>query len=129
MSDIDIVGRVYEACSAQDLEGLFELADGDCVITQDPSLPWGGRHVGHEGIAAFASALVGTIDSAVTTETLLEADGQVIQSVRTWGAVRADGATFDLPEVHTWTVRNGEVVAAHFSIVTSAMLRALGRVS
>ena len=37
----------------------------------------------------------------------------------------ANGATFELSEVHTWTVRNSKVVAAHFAIDTPAMLQAL----
>jgi ketosteroid isomerase-like protein len=73
MSRVEIVRRVYEAGAAQDLEGLLDLADAACVITQDPSLPWGGRHVGHQGLTAFLSALFGTIDSEASTETLFEA--------------------------------------------------------
>jgi ketosteroid isomerase-like protein len=41
--------------------------------------------------------------------------------------VRANGATFDIPEVHRWTIRDGKAVAAHFAIDTAAMLEALGR--
>jgi len=87
--------------------------------------PWGGRHVGHQGLTAFLSALFGTIDSEVSTEARFEADGHVIQCGRTRGAVGANEATFELPEVHTWTVRNSKVVAAHFALDTPAMLQAL----
>jgi ketosteroid isomerase-like protein len=41
--------------------------------------------------------------------------------------VRANGAAFDIPEVHRWTIRDGKAVAAHFAIDTAAMLDALGR--
>jgi hypothetical protein len=67
MSQVEIVRRVYEAGAAQDLEAVLDLADAACVITQDPSPPWGGRHVGHQGLTAFLSALFGTIDSEVST--------------------------------------------------------------
>lgn len=126
MSDVEVVRRVYEAFASQDLASLFELVDAGCVITQDPRLPWGGRHVGHEGLGAFAAALVGAIDSAVTIESLFEADGQVIEVGRTRGTVRANGVAFDVAEVHTWTIKEGKAVAAHFAIDTLAMLRALG---
>ena len=125
MSQVEIVRRVYEAGAAQDLERLLDLADTACVITQDPSLPWGGRHVGHQGLTAFLSARFGTTDAEVSTEALFEADGHVIQCGRTRGAVRTNGTTFELPDVHTWTVRNNKVVAAHFATDTPAMLRAL----
>ena len=83
MSDVEVVTQIYEAFVTQDVERLFALVDTECVITQDPSLPWGGRHVGHDGLAQFAAALTGAIDSKVTTESLFEADGQVIQCGRT----------------------------------------------
>jgi ketosteroid isomerase-like protein len=104
---------------------LLSLIDPDCVVTQDASLPWGGRHVGHEGVTTFAFALIGATDSAVTVESLFEADGQVIQCGRTKGVVRANGKAYDIPEVHVWTLKDGKVVAAHFAIDTPAMLAAL----
>jgi uncharacterized protein len=125
MSRVEIVRRVYEAGAAQDLEELLDLADTACVITQDPSPAWGGRHVGHQGLTAFLSALFGTIDSEASTETLFEADGQVIQCGRTGVRCGRTGRPFELPEVHTSTVRNSKVVAAHFAIDTPAMLQAL----
>ena len=54
MSDVEVVTQIYEAFVSQDVEHLFMLVDPECVITQDPSLPWGGRHVGHDGLAQFA---------------------------------------------------------------------------
>jgi len=124
--NIEIVQQIYEAFAQQDLEALLALVDPDCVVTQDESLPWGGRHVGHDGVTTFAFALIGATDSAVTVEALFEADGQVIQCGRTRGTVRANGNAFDIPEVHVWTLKDGKVVAAHFAIDTPAMLAALG---
>jgi ketosteroid isomerase-like protein len=125
-TNIDVITGVYEAFAHQDLDSLLTLVDPACVVTQDESLPWGGRHVGHDGVATFAVALVGAIDSVVTIEALFEADGQVIQCGRTKGTVRANGNAFDIPEVHVWTLKDGKVMAAHFAIDTPAMLAALG---
>jgi uncharacterized protein len=125
IADIEIIKQVYQAFDHQNLDALFTLVDPDCVLTQDASLPWGGRHVGHDGLTAFGLALVGAIDSAATVESLFEADGQVIQCGRTKGTVRANGNAFDIPEVHVWTLKDGVVVAAHFAIDTPAMLAAL----
>src|ERR1700728_477702 len=120
--NIEIIRQIYAAFAHQDLEGLLALVDPDCVVTQDASLPWGGRHVGHDGVTTFAFALIGATDSAVTVESLFEADGQVIQCGRTKGVVRASGKAFDVPEVHVWTLKDGKVAAAHFAIDTPAML-------
>ena len=125
MSDMEVVQEIYEAMATRDFDRLFALVDAHVVITQDERLPWGGRYSGHDGLASFALALTGTIDSAVTIEAMFEADGEVIQCGRTRGTVRATGASFDIPEVHRWTVRDGSAVAAHFAIDTTAMLAAL----
>jgi ketosteroid isomerase-like protein len=123
--EIDVVRRVYEAMAAKDVDQLVVLLDAECVITQDQALPWGGRHVGHDGFLSFALSLTGTIDSGVTTEALFSAGEEVFQFGRTRGAVRSNGMRFDVPEVHRWSVRDGKVVAAHFAIDTPAMLAAL----
>jgi ketosteroid isomerase-like protein len=126
MSDVATVERVYRAMADRDIGSLFELLSSDCVITQDDRLPWGGRFVGHDGFAEFATALTGAIDSTVTTEAIFEAGGNVYQFGRTRGIARATGASFDIPEVHRWTVRDRSVAEAHFAIDTAAMLGALG---
>src|ERR1700736_4071610 len=122
MTNVEIIRQVYEAFATQDLDALLALSSPACVITQDASLPWGGRHLGHEGVTNFALTLVGAIDSTVTIEALFEADGHVIQYGRTRGTVRSNGKAFDVPEVHAWRVEDGKVVEAHFALDTPAML-------
>lgn len=126
MSDLEVVQAIYAAMGAKDFDALFPLLHPDIVVTQDPRLPWGGRHVGHDGFATFGLTLSGTIDSAVTIEAIFVADGEVIQFGRTRGTVRANDAAFDIPEVHRWTIEGGKAVSAHFAIDTAAMLEALG---
>jgi ketosteroid isomerase-like protein len=104
---------------------LAELISPEVVITQDERLPWGGRFEGHDGFIEFAGKLTGTIQSAVTTDELYQADGDVIQVGHTRGTVVATGTAFDIAEVHRWTIRDGLAVRAHFSIDTPGMLRAL----
>jgi uncharacterized protein len=125
MTDIETVRAIYRAMAGRDLDTLFGLVDESCVVTQDPLLPWGGRHVGHDGLANFALTLTATIDSAVAIDAVFAADDEVIEFGRTRGTVRANGAEFDIPEVHRWTIRDGKAVAAHFAIDTAAMLDAL----
>jgi len=124
--DVGVIEAVYAAMVAQDFARLFELVGEDCVITQDARLPWGGRHTGHDGLATFGLRLRESIQSNVTTEAIFAADGDVIQFGRTVGTTVRCGSSFDIAEVHRWTVHDGRVVAAHFSIDTPAMLAALG---
>lgn len=123
--DVAVVLAIYDAMGASDVDRLFELLDPDIVLTQDDWLPWGGRHVGHDGVARFGAALRSTIESAVTIDAVFAADDEIIQCGRTRGEVRATGAPFDVAEVHRWMIRDGRAVRAHFAIDTTAMLAAL----
>jgi adenylyl-sulfate kinase len=125
MSEVEVVRSIYDAMAAGDVGRLLELIDESVVIIQDPALPWGGRHEGHDGFAEFALTLTGTIESEVTHGALFMADGEVFQYGRTAGRVRSNGATFDIPEVHRWVVRDGKAVEARFAIDTGAMLAVL----
>ncbi len=125
MSDLDTVRHLYELLSAQDFEGLLGLAAEDCVLSQDESLPWGGRYVGHDGAAAFIAALYGHIQSELTIEALFVDDGRIVQIGRSRGTVLANGATFDIPEMHLWTVENGKISSGHFAFDSTVMLQAL----
>jgi ketosteroid isomerase-like protein len=126
MSDVEVVDALYTAMAARDFDRLFALVDPEIVITQDERLPWGGRFEGHDGLAAFAMALTGAIDSQVEIGALYATDTEVIQYGRTRGTVRANDARFDVAEVHRWEIRDGRAVVAHFAIDTEAMLAALG---
>jgi ketosteroid isomerase-like protein len=122
---IEVVRAIYSAMAERDIERLLDLIDEGCTVDQDPSLPWGGHHVGHDGFGTFALTLAATIDSAVTIEAIFAADGDVIQYGRTKGTVKSTGVAFDIPEVHRWTVRDGKAIAARMAIDTPAMLEAL----
>ncbi len=127
MDEIEVVQEIYAAMGAADIARLAELIDESVVITQDERLPWGGRFEGHPGFLDFAGKLTGTIASAVTTEAIFSADGDVIQMGHTKGTVVATSVEFDIAEVHRWTIVNGKAVRAHFSIDTPAMLEVLSR--
>ncbi|OWY63107.1 hypothetical protein B7486_54870 [cyanobacterium TDX16] len=126
MSDVEVVAAIYEAMAAKDLERLIELISPRIVVDQDPALPWGGHFEGHEGFGEFAMLLTGTIDSAVAIDAIFQAGDEVFQMGHTKGTVLANGATFDVPEVHRWRIEEGKAVKADFAIDTALMLEALG---
>lgn len=129
MSNIEIIKELYAAFAAGSVDRILELCDPDCVVIQDDALPWGGRYEGLDGVATFGLALGGTVDSVVTSDGLFEAGDRVIQFGRSRGTVLANGAVFDMPEVHVWTLRNGMVTTAEFYTDSHAMLDALNKVS
>ena len=126
---IAVVTGIYAAIAASDIASLLPLIDEQCVITQDPALPWGGRHVGHEGFGHFAIALRSAVDSQVEVDAVFAADDDVFVCGRSRGSVVATGARFAIAIVHRWTVCNGRATAVHYAIDTPAMLDALAPVA
>ena len=124
--DTAVVQQVYAAFEAGDLTRIGALFAADGVITQSPGVPWGGVHRGHAGLAHFLTALTGHIESRPVSDQLIaDGDGHVVQVGRTRGTVRATGAPFDVPEVHVWTVRAGQVQRFEVYLDTAAMRHAL----
>lgn len=126
-TSIELIERIYEASATGDLDALVGMAAADLVIQQDPALPWGGRYEGPNGVVEFFQRLAGTVDTGVTTEALFAAGDQVIQYGRSRGTVRSNGATYDIPECHVWTVAGAKVTDVRFFIDTASMLEALAR--
>jgi ketosteroid isomerase-like protein len=126
-SNIALVERLYRAFAEGDLATMVAAGSADIVLEQDPSLPWGGRYEGPEGIAAFFRNLIETADTGITTDALFEAGDTVIQYGRSSGTVRANGETYDVPECHVWTLDGETVTRVQFFIDTPAMLAAIGR--
>lgn len=126
-TSIEVVERIYEASANGDLDALVAMAAPDLVIQQDPALPWGGRYEGPSGVVEFFNRLAGAVETGVTTEALFAAGDQVIQYGRSRGTVRSNGAVYDIPECHVWTVAGDKVTGVHFFIDTPSMLEVLAR--
>jgi ketosteroid isomerase-like protein len=123
--NLAIVRRWYDALAARDADTVRDLFAEDGEVWQTPELPWGGSYQGHDGLLTFFLTLVGTITSAVTEEGLFAAGDHVVQRGRTAGTVNANGAEFDVPEVHVFELRDGKVVKFTAYIDTPLMLAAL----
>jgi ketosteroid isomerase-like protein len=127
--NIAVIRRIYEAFATRDTNVIQDLLAPDVKISQSEELPWGGEYEGQDGAFTFFLKLLENIESQVTTESLYAAGDHVVQTGRTRGKVLANGATFDVSEVHIWELRDGKVVRYQVYIDTPAMLEALGRSS
>jgi uncharacterized protein len=125
--NVAAIRRLYDALASRDASVIQEVFAPDVTIRQSPELPWGGEYEGHDGVFTFFLTLVEHIESQVTTDSLFAAGNHVVQTGRTRGTVRANGASFDVPEVHVWELRDGRVVRYEAYIDTPAMLDALER--
>jgi ketosteroid isomerase-like protein len=96
---------MYDAFSRGHVEAILGLAAPDVVVYQSPSVPWGGRRSGAEGLQQFLGSLTSTIRSAVET-----------------------GELYDDGDGHVWTVTDGLVQRFESYIDVAAMRRALDAV-
>jgi ketosteroid isomerase-like protein len=124
-SDLDVIKRVYAAFETYDFGVIEEVFDPEVEIWQSELLPWGGRFTGHQGAVAFFSGLLSHVKTAVTVDQLIDAGDHVIEVGRTAGTAIATGASFDVPEIHVWRLREGKVISMHAYIETPAVLVAL----
>jgi len=58
-----------------------------------------------EGLFSFLLKLIDHVESHVVTENLFAAGDHVVLTGRTQGRVVGSDATFDMPIVHLWTLR------------------------
>jgi uncharacterized protein len=122
-----LVRGIYEAYSRGDAGTAVELLQADVEIRQTELLPWGGHYRGHQGAYQFLERLQAHIESKVELERLVPAGDCVVAIGHTRGTVRANGAAFDVPIAHVWTIRDGRIGAVDYHVDTPALLAALAR--
>jgi ketosteroid isomerase-like protein len=124
---VTVIEQLYEAFRTRDMPKIMGLVRGDVRIAQTDLLPWGGRYDGLMGLQTFFAKLTQAITSEVTIERLIDAGDCVVAIGRTHGTVNANGAAFDVPFAHVWTLNEGRVAAFDAYIDTPAMLEALDK--
>jgi len=126
-ANVDVVLSCYEAFRRRDVPAIMQLLDPDVRVTQTDLLPWGGEYRGYCGVAKFLEKLTACVHTVVEVEEVFPASDRVVMKGRSSGRVRANGAEFDLPVAHIWTLRKGKIAVFEAYIDTPAMLAALHR--
>jgi uncharacterized protein len=124
--DIEKVEELYDAYRKRDWNAILSVLAKDVEITHSPELPWGGNYRGHTGARQFLAAVTVHLDSRIVIERLIDAGDQVVAIGRAVGKVRATRLEFDVPMVHIWTFRDGQVTAMRSYMDNATMLPALG---
>lgn len=122
---VAVVRAIYDAFDRGDLAAILAQVAPDAVVQQTPELPWGGRHVGHDGLRRFLGALTSSIDARFVPDTIFAAGAQVVSVGRSRGSVRANGRAFAVAAVHVWTIVDGRATRFEAYIDTPAMRAAL----
>ena len=124
--DVERIEELYRAQERRDLKSVLLLLAPEIEIVQSEELPWGGHYHGHDGVRKFLAALNEHVDSRVVVERLIDAGDRVVAVGRTVGKARNTQLEFDIPVVHVWTFREGQIVQFEPYIENDTMLAALG---
>jgi uncharacterized protein len=109
-SNVELVERVYQAFRRRDFPEIFSCCAPEVEVIQSTELPWGGEYRGHEEVTRYFGTLTRHISSSVVLDRFIDAGDQVVAIGRTRGTVLATGRRFDVPVVHVWHVREGQIM-------------------
>ena len=123
-----VVQRGYDAFGRGDIAGLLNLLDEDIqwVAPGPPELPTSGRRRGRQQVAEFFQG-VDTLFEIQRFEPhtfVAEGDRVVVLGTET-ARVKATGKILDTEWAHTFTIRDGKVVAFQEYIDTAALVAEL----
>jgi ketosteroid isomerase-like protein len=105
----DIVAELARRFQAGDSAGAFGLFHPGIRIEQPASLPHGGWHRGHEGVAAMGAAFGRVWSRSIDSPRILGCGESVVQvTTQTWTA-RATGRSATVDVVELFSFRDGLV--------------------
>jgi uncharacterized protein len=127
------VRKLFEAVARRDTRGYFAAYHPDILITEAPSLPYGGIYKGLDGLLRHAERFRATWDRyqpegrrELEPEFLAAGDRAIVL----WRlrALGANGDSVDLPAVSIYRLQDGKIIELcmyHFDTV--ALVRFLDR--
>lgn len=124
--DVDRVEELYEAWRRHDLKAITQLLTEDVEVVQSAELPWGGRHTGRAGMEQFLRTWREHLEARLVLERLVDAGEQVVAVGHLTGKARQTQLEFEVPLVHIWTFRHGQIVRLEAYLDNATLLAALG---
>lgn len=123
-----VVQRGYEAFGRGDIPGLLSLLDTEVewVTPGPPDLPTAGTRRGHQQVGEFFQALDGAFQIERFEPHTFVAEGERVVVLGSETAkVKATGKVLEVEWAHTFTVRDGKVVAFQEYFDTGAVVAEL----
>ena len=127
-AQVQIFRRIYTAVQRGDSEQLQQNLAHDIEWVLPESVPWGGTHHGHLGVAAMREIYEDHVDGswADPDEMIEAAEDTVIVLGRIQGRVRSSKEPFEVPFAHVWRLRDGVPSSFHGYYDAAPIVAALG---
>ena len=109
---VEVVSGVYQAFGRGDVPAVLGAMADDIEWHEADGMPYGGVYHGPEAVAqnVFGPLIEDIPDFALAPEQFIPSGDTVAVVTRYTGIGKATGKELDLPVVHVWEVRNGEIV-------------------
>ena len=124
--DVDRIEELYAAWQKHDCKAIALLLAEDVEVVQSAELPWGGRHLGRAGMEHFLRAWREHLDARLALERVVDAGEQVVVVGHLPGKARHTQLEFEVPLVHVWSFRHGQIVRLEAYLDNATLLAALG---
>jgi ketosteroid isomerase-like protein len=112
--DVKVIQDIYGDFGRGDIGSMLGKLSDDVEFISPGTLPWAGRHHGHEAVAAFFQRLGGALDITRFEPREFLNDGDKVAVIGFEAATsRSTGRSFEMDFVHVWTVRDGQACPWH----------------
>ena len=108
---VEVVRGTYEAFGRGDVPAVLGAMAADIEWHEAEGMPYGGIYHSGEEVAqnVFGPLVEDVPDFAVTPEQFIASGDTVAVVARYTGTGKATGKALNLPVVHVWDVRDGEI--------------------
>lgn len=125
-SPTDVVDSIYAALQRRDLPHILSLVAPGAVWQGPPTVPWGGKHIGPDGVKRFFGQLGENFElSGVSIKDRIASGDRVVMLGSFAGKGRKTGKTAETDFAWIWEVKDGKVVAYQGLFDTAAIVTAL----
>jgi ketosteroid isomerase-like protein len=109
--NVEFVKGIYGAFSRGDVPAVLGAFADDIEWFEAEGMPYGGLHRGPEAVAqnVFGPITEDVDGFALVLEEFLDSGESVAAVVRYTGTGKATGKALDVPAVHVWDVRDGQL--------------------
>lgn len=110
-TNIDIVGDIYKAGQAGDIESILRHLDPEFVCYEAASLPYAGEYRGREGMLRLFQAVNATWETFTPeVKELIDAGSTVIAMVQLRVTFRGSDRAEEMLLAEIWRLRDGKAV-------------------
>ena len=127
MTPVETVNSLIEAFERRDMGYILDHVSKNSLWQAPPTVPWGGKYIGPEGVKDFFTALAGNWEQTGFRINEQVADGYRVVTLGSFeGKGRKSGKSATSDFCWVWQVKDGMVTDFQGHFDSAAVVAALG---